>query len=147
MNKDIKMLSKWLVTKEITSLLKIQKLLFFIRVEELKNKDTQNSYFENDKNFQAWIYGPVSRESFDYLQPWFNKETELDSFILSSEEVKIIDDKYGKYLDKYIMYSPNELVELSHKNLSWIKARGKFGANEICREFMKENDDFIKFID
>ena len=147
MQKNILTLSKWLVTKDITSLLKIQKLLFFIRVEELKNKDTEGSYFRDDNNFQAWIYGPVSRESFDFLQPWFNKDTELDLFLLSSEEEKIIDKKYKKYLEKYIIYSPNELVELSHKNISWIKARGDLGANEICREFMKENDDFIKFKD
>lgn len=38
MKKDIITLSNWLVTKGITSLLKIQKLLFFIRVEELKKQ-------------------------------------------------------------------------------------------------------------
>lgn len=52
-----------------------------------------------------------------------------------------------KYLNKYIMFSPNELVDISHKNLSWINARGDLGANEICRNFMEENETFIKFKD
>lgn len=145
MEKNIITLSKWLVSKEITSLLKIQKILFFIRYEELKNKETKGSYFKKDKNFQAWIYGPVSVESFNYLQPWFNKETESDPFFLSKAEEEEIDKKYLKYFKKYEDKEPSWLIDKSHKNLSWIKARGNLGINDICKEFMIEDDNFLKF--
>lgn len=145
MKKDIISLSRWLINKNQTSLLKIQKILFFIRYEELKNKNTKDSYFKDDKNFQAWIYGPVSRESFEFLQPWFNKETELEEYILDSKEEKEIDKIYLKYYEKYNKFTATELVEKSHKNHSWIKARGNLGENDICKEFMIENEDFLKF--
>ncbi len=145
MEKNIVTLSRWLINKGLTSILKIEKLLFFIRVEELKNNKTNDSYFKEDKNFQAWMYGPVSRESFDYLQPWFNKETEPDTYFLSEEEEKEIDKKYLEYFNKYNVFSPSELVDMSHKNLAWIKTRGTRGANEVCSEFMIEDENFIKF--
>ena len=145
MEKNVITVSRWLINKGLTSLLKIQKLLFFIRYEELKNNEIENSYFSNDKNFQAWIYGPVSVVSFEYLQPWFNKENEPDCYFLPLEEEKEIDKKYLKYFEKYEKYSPNELVEMSHKNCAWIKARKGLGDKDICKEFMIEDDDFLKF--
>ncbi len=145
MNKDIKTLSKWLVTKGNDSLLRIQKLLFFIRVSELKNNDTDNSYFKHNHNFQAWMYGPVSRESFGFLQPWFNETNELEAYILDKNEMKEIDDRYLKYYNEYDKYSTRELVDLSHKNKAWIIARGNCGVNEPCTNFLEEDSTFIEF--
>ncbi len=138
-------LSKYLLTKGVDSALKLQKILFFLRVEELKNKATKDSYFKDNQNFQAWIYGPVSYESYTFMYDYFAKLDETESFILSDEEVKEIDKKYGKYLDKYIDKTPNELVELSHKNKAWIKARKGYAKDAVCKEYMDENESFIEF--
>lgn len=142
---DIKQLSRWLITKGETSLLKIQKLLFFLRVEELKNNDAQDSYFKSNHNFESWIYGPVNKESFYYLQPWYNDENEIEEYLLSEQEAKIIDKKYLKYYEKYANYSPKALVNKSHKNLAWLKAREGYGADEICHNLLEEDANFIEF--
>ena len=47
-------LAKYLLTKGVDSPLKIQKLLFFLRYEELKNQNNlEDSYFASNYNFQA----------------------------------------------------------------------------------------------
>ena len=87
MEKNVKTLAKYLFTKGINSSLKIQKILFFLRVEELKSKNTINSFFKEKNNFQAWIYGPVNLESFLEMQKLFSHEEEKDIYILDEETV------------------------------------------------------------
>lgn len=113
MNKknDTITLAKWLISKGETSLLKIQKILFFIRVEELKNNDIDDTYFEKNHNFEAWIYGPVNVKSFKYLQPWYNSLNEMEAYLLEEKEVNQIDKKYKKYYEIYKNDSPTELIE------------------------------------
>ena len=143
--KNILTLSKYLITKEINSALKIQKILFFMRVEELKNKKTESTYFKEDKNFQAWIYGPVNPESYFFIQKFFNEKDEKENFLLDDEQVKEIDQLYLKSFEKYYKCSSNQLIKISHENTAWIEARGNLGSDEICKKFMIENDDFINF--
>ena len=50
---NILSLAKYLVNKGVTSPLKLQKLLFFLRYEELKNQTTEGSYFAKNYNFEA----------------------------------------------------------------------------------------------
>ncbi|MDE5767036.1 MAG: DUF4065 domain-containing protein, partial [Malacoplasma sp.] len=132
-------------SKGVTSPLKLQKLLFFIRYEELKNKTTNNSFFKKNKNFQAWIYGPVNFVSYRFMQKLFMKLDEKDTYILSNKEIKLIDKKYKKYFDKWNEYSPEELIEKSHKNLAWIKARKGIDPDCPSREILEEDEDFLKF--
>lgn len=79
MKKDTITLTKYLVAKEVSAPLKIQKLLFFLRLEELKSQNSifrkfiifkklVISYFEKENNFQAWIWGPVNVKSYQALQ-------------------------------------------------------------------------------
>ena len=145
--KDIKMLGKWLVTKGYESILQIQKILFFIRYEELKSKNTQDSYFKKDHNFQAWKYGPVSVELLHFLNPWFNKLDEAENYIITDHDlIKEIDNKYLDYLKKYEDWSIDKLIDESHKNQSWINARKNYGIDDICKEYMEENENFLEFI-
>lgn len=144
-NKNTITLAKWLISKGETSLLKIQKILFFIRVEELKNNDVKDSYFEKNHNFQAWIYGPVNVKSFKYLQPWYNSLNEMEEYLLDDQEIKQIDEKYEKYYEIYKNDSPTELIEKSHKSLSWINARKGYAATEICKIPLEENETFTIF--
>ena len=145
MVKDTKILAKYLLTKGIESSLKIQKMLFFFRVEEYKNKNLNNSFYKHKDNFEAWIYGPVNVESFKYMQPFFGGEAEKEEFLLNDNEIEEIDKKYKESFDKYKNYAPSTLVDMSHKNISWINARGDIDPDDICHTRMKEDDTFIKF--
>jgi len=138
-------LSKYLLTKGINSPLKMQKILFFMRVEEIKNGKKEGIFFKKDKNFEAWIYGPVNTESYFFMQDFFNKKDEQEGFLLEDEQVKEIDKLYLEYFEIYSKYSSSTLVDKSHQNMAWIKARGNFGSTETCNTLMIENDDFIKF--
>lgn len=144
MEKNTTTLAKYLYTKGVDSSLKIQKLLFFIRVEELKNKKN-NGFFRKDNNFQAWIYGPVNCESFYNLQKLFNNEEEKEIFLLPKKEVEELDKIYGESLNKYVNLSPFSLVDKSHKNVAWINARGDLDCDTPSNTFLKEDETFIQF--
>lgn len=146
MDKNTITLAKYLLTKGVVSSLQIQKLLFFIRVEELKNK-VDNGFFEKNNNFQAWIYGPVNPESFYYMQKYFNSEEEAEEFFLTEEQTIEMDKMYLEYLTKYINFSPAKLVSKSHKNISWINARGDLDQYDPSTTYMKEDETFIQFKD
>jgi len=53
MERDVRTLAKYLLTKGVDFPSKIQKLLFFMRVEEIRKDQTQNSFFKPNENFQA----------------------------------------------------------------------------------------------
>lgn len=145
MNNDTLTLAKYLYSKGVDNPLKIQKLLFFIRYEELKSKSFEGSYFKKDKNFQAWIYGPVNFDSYKFMQNLFLSLDEKDEYILLPQEIRKIDKKYKKYFDKWNVLSSDELVEISHTNLAWIKARKGIPADVPSKEFLIENENFLIF--
>ena len=138
-------LSKYLLTKGIYSPVKIQKMLFFFRVEELKSGNNFG-YFNKSNNFQAWIYGPVNPESYFSLQKFFNEEDEQDAYYLSKSEVNEIDEIYGTWFNQYSKYTKEELIEKSHKNQAWINARANLGVQDPCRKFLEEDATFCEFI-
>lgn len=144
MKKNTTTLGKYLISKGINSSLKLQKILFFFRVEELRTKK-ESGYFKKDNNFQAWIYGPVNVDSFFELQDYFHETEEKEFYLLEKQEIEELDLIFEKTFSKYADMSPSELVDKSHLNLSWINARGDLGADEPCKNFMKEDDTFIKF--
>lgn len=118
--KNTKILAKYLLTKGVDSALKIQKMLFFFRVEEKRsNFPSQNdSYFNEKDNFEAWIYGPVNVESFKEMQKLFRNEAEKEDYLLDKNEISKIDKLYLNFYNEYIRYSARELVEKSHKNFA-----------------------------
>lgn len=67
--KKVQRFSLYLFLKyKIDSNLKIQKILFFLRVYEKMNKITNSPIFDQEnKNFQAWTYGPVCVDSYDFM--------------------------------------------------------------------------------
>ncbi len=146
MERNVTTLAKYLFTKGTVSSLKIQKMLFFFRVEEIKNQQTKDSFFNSNHNFQAWIYGPVNIESFHFMRRFFDGEEEKEVMMLTASEVAEIDKKYGAWYEKYSNMSPSALVDFSHKNQSWIKARGNCEADEVCKDYMNEDELFIQFI-
>lgn len=147
MERNVRTLAKYLLTKGVDFPSKIQKLLFFMRVEEIRNKQTEDSFFKPNENFQAWIYGPVNVDSYKYLQPYFDELDEKENFLLKEKDVKEIDKQYLESFEKWNKYSTQELVEISHSNKAWIKTRGSLGVDEICKDKIDEQSkDFVEFI-
>lgn len=144
MEKNTITLAKYLFTKGVDLSSKIQKILFFFRVEELKAKKNFG-FFKEKNNFQAWIFGPVNSESFFEMQRFFTESEEKDIFILNSKQVKKIDQYYGKWFEKYNKYSASQLIAKSHKNLSWKNARGTLPEDVPCKKFLKEDETFLEF--
>lgn len=66
-----KRLAKYLYTKWVDNSLKMQKILFFIRYEELLNKTTNDSYFEQNYNFEVWIMGQLIMNHINLCKCYF----------------------------------------------------------------------------
>lgn len=144
---DINKLCSYLISKGVTNQLRLQKLLFFIRYEELKSKNIEDSFFANKANFQAWIYGPVNYDSYKSFQNFFWGFDEKDTYILDEKEIKQIDKKYKVFYEKWNSFSTSQLVDKSHKNLSWIKARKGIDSDKPSNNILEENQTFLKFED
>lgn len=93
-NTKIKILAKYLVTKGVSTALRLQKLLFMLRFEEVVNGELNNSYFAPNNNFQARINGPVNTEVYYYLRPMFIEIDEKDHYLLSKEQVQKIEKEF-----------------------------------------------------
>lgn len=143
----IKQLALYLIeNNNINSPMKIQKLLFFARVEEIKNNkgNLKSKIFNDNYNFESWIRGPVIREVYRELKP---------KFLGFSEEYETEDDiwdrkyegdfkMYENFLIKkgYINKPANELSDLSHENRGWKLARGNKKEDEISKTKIDENN-------
>lgn len=148
MQDKIIQLAKYLYTKGVITPLKLQKMLFFIRYEELLNGSIENSCFEPNYNFQAWIYGPVNEKSYKFMQMLFWSFDEKDEYLLKDDEMKVIDLKYGKYFNKWNKLSSDELAIKSRKNKAWINAREGLMDDEPSNKSIDESSlDFLEFIE
>ena len=150
-NTKIKILAKYLVTKGVSTALRLQKLLFMLRFEEVVNEQLNDSYFAPNNNFQAWINGPVNTEVYYYLRPMFIEIDEKDHYLLSEKkeedkkEIERLDRKYKTFFEKWDVYSDDDLIDISHTNKAWVKARKDIGPNEPCTNYLDEQSpEFLK---
>lgn len=133
---------------KINSNLKIQKILFFLRVYEKIHSIENSQIFEENNNFQAWIYGPVNIPSYYLINNYLNEYSQMPDDILIK-----LNNEYTTNLSKYISianklnkYNVNLLVDLTHNNISYIKARNGIDKDAPCCNFInEENDDFTEF--
>lgn len=121
------------------SLLKLQKLLFYIQAWYLALKGVP--LFAG--RFQAWVHGPVSREIYDrfsrskMLYSSLDSDDVRDNFDASvlpaavRTHIKDVLDVYGKY-------TGNQLEELSHSEKPWKAARGNCKPSERCETEIDE---------
>ena len=148
MEKDTKIidLGKYIIKKGIRSPLKFQKLLFFIRYEEKKN-NVNSGYFEENGNFEAWVYGPVNRETYEFFKLFFWGEDELEgNSNLEDDKFLEMENKFSDYFEKWNKLDAHSLVEKSHLNRAWIKAReGKEFEEPSTKTLDEESVDFIEF--
>lgn len=129
-------LAKYLITKyQVNSALKLQKLLFFIRVEELKNGKVLSDEFESNYNFEAWINGPVNENLYNEFRPYFLGLEEEESYLYNKNSHMEV---YDKYIEKYVYKTPAKLVNLAKTNKGWIKAREGFESDKPCKNLIDE---------
>lgn len=129
----------------IDSILKMQKMLFFLRVYEKKN-DIKPSPIFNDtgKNFQAWMYGPVNVVSYHFmrLKLYSNEQESNDDVLIELDQ----DEKNGKFekykpiIDNLKKCDSQELVELSHHNCEYKYVRKGCTPFDPCKTELDENN-------
>lgn len=147
MNNKTIQLAHYLIKKgDIVSPLRLQKMLFFMRYEEIKNNIIQSeSYFKPKNNFEAWVNGPVNVQVYNVLKLYFwgLDEAQIIDENMPDDKFSEIDLKYNDFFNKWNDKETSELVDISHKNKSWIKARGNLNADEPSNEKMDESKDLI----
>lgn len=117
---------------------KLQKLCYY--AQAWHNVWTENRLIKQD--FQAWTNGPVCRELFNQHQGDYvitANDIQGNVEVLSDDQKDSIDIMLEHYGD----LTPDELVELTHSEEPWIKARGDLPAdtrseNVITLESMAE---------
>lgn len=131
--------AKYLVNKKnIRDSLSLQKILFLVYYESKINNSIK--FFDDKTEFQAWVYGPVNRETYDYFKKFFNGFEEKE-YVINENDYHFFD----KYIDKYIKLNIWKLVDLTHENIAWINARKDKNGNqipndEICENILKDEE-------
>ena len=139
MPRNIITLARWLITKGIKTPLQVQKLLFFLRYEELQKGDLNGSYFAPNYNFQAWIYGPANPQSYAYLEQYFfNANNPSAAILIKASQIAEIEARYGADFQKWSQYSGEQLIAIAQQNRAWIKARANLSSQQIGQTWIDE---------
>lgn len=112
---------------QIDDHIKVQKILYFLDLDYKKKNDEP---FFSDQ-FEAWIYGPVSRRIFSIIRE--NGLVFKTDYELSDDDKKFI----KKDVKQYLKYDSFDLVLLSHQSQPWIEARKGFPSGEPCTKKIK----------
>ncbi|CRX37239.1 hypothetical protein HEPPS_04690 [Candidatus Hepatoplasma crinochetorum] len=131
----------WKYKEENISAIKLQKILFFIRYEEKKNK-IDSKIFKDNYNFEAWVNGPVNSQTYIFFRPYFYEINDPEEYIPNNKYISEF-RKYDKYIKKYVYENKWDLVKKSHKNLGWIEARRGLKKSEITLNKRKINEEKI----
>lgn len=114
--------------------LRLQKVLYFIQAEFMVS--TNNVCF-NDK-IEAWDLGPVVPTVYRKYKifgassiPVDNKDNEN---VIKNKDVKMINET----IDNCNKYSTSTLVEITHNQDPWIKARGSYLSKVISPKSLYE---------
>ena len=136
----------------IYSNLKIQKILFLLRVYEKMKKLSSSQIFDKEKdNFEAWIYGPVNVLSYRTISNFINSIDQISDEDLRYVSRTDYENECKQYIEiankiNEMVDDPTDLINLTHKNLSYQKARENVGPNEPCSNLIDEkSSNFIKF--
>lgn len=128
--------------EEVITPLKLQKLVYYAQGWMMAFH--QRPLFQED--FQAWVHGPVVPELYyEYKRYLANAIPKVEEFLIpfSEEELTILEivrNIYGRYDGKY-------LEHLTHKEDTWIKARGSCEDQEICTRIITKEAISTYFLD
>lgn len=109
--------------------LKLQKLLYFIQGEFLKNgRECFNDEME------AWDYGPVVDEAYKKYKVYSGGN--IPGFIAKNPSNITDDDKaiIASVVDNYKDYTASQLVEITHAQSPWKNAYKAGFRNEISKD-------------
>jgi uncharacterized phage-associated protein len=117
--------------------LKLQKLLYYAKAWNLVLNKGDN-LFHNE--FQAWVYGPVNPETWQFFRNFDFTNSDLkitDASLkdISKEEIKVLEMVwaiYGKFDGKY-------LVNLTHSEEPWLNARKGLNQNSISQNIITDD--------
>ena len=146
--------SKYIISKmyDVTPLA-LQKLLYYSQA--FYNMFTEKNLFEDD--CEAWVYGPVYREVYDYYKDYKGKG------INSDEDIRL-----DNYIEEYVVdaviryfgcYNTSILVSMTHLEKPWIfsrkglsddQASNKIIEKDLINSYFKEVKDkynIINFVD
>ena len=117
-------LAQYLINQRQVLSSHLQRLLFFLRYEELKNQTTKGSYFAKNYNFEAWINGAANRQSCFY-------DFKNEPIVLKQTEIERLNKQYGAALEKWSRYGFYHLTKRAQQNQAWKAARHGLMANEV----------------
>lgn len=146
--------SKYIISKmyDVTPLA-LQKLLYYSQA--FYNMFTEKNLFEDD--CEAWVYGPVYREVYDYYKDYKGRG------INSDEDIRL-----DNYIEEYVVdavikyfgcYNTSILVSMTHLEKPWIfsrkwlkedEASNKIIEKDLINSYFKEVKDkynIINFVD
>lgn len=125
---------------------KLQKMLYYcyswhlaLTAEDDSDDEIIYSKLFN-ADFEAWVHGPVISEVYEkYKKNKYSEITdseidiEVDDF-LNSDEI----DSINQVIEAYGDLNGNQLEQLSHSELPWIKARGECKPLDICKNKIED---------
>ncbi|WP_018676524.1 Panacea domain-containing protein [Riemerella columbina] len=131
-------ISFFFIRKGVTPL-KLQKLLFYSQVWYFAKY--KNLLFKDE--IQAWVLGPVVRNVWDKYK--FIKRGSLinERFIEKDISDKAVISHLNEIWDVYGGYTGLELVDLTHDETLWIKARGEISPEQKSTNIIKINEQSI----
>ncbi|MBE4704008.1 Panacea domain-containing protein [Spiroplasma platyhelix] len=145
-NKLFSITSYLIQEHKITEPVKLQKILYFLYLEYLK--ETNEKLFDDE--FEAWVYGPVLRSVYNHLKYVGLNFNEYESFDSAKDKYTLTkntplkDKKISDFIDKKIKKYKNkntfDLVDEAHKTQPWIKARKGLANSQISTEIIKFKD-------
>ena len=115
--------------------LKLQKLLYFVQAQFLVNEG--KPAFQ--ENIEAWDFGPVVPEVYQYFKIWGNSEIPSIGIKGSKNSIYQRDRKLiDNILKKCAPYTAAALVEITHSQRPWKDAYEKYCNNIITNESIRE---------
>jgi uncharacterized phage-associated protein len=119
---------------ETISNLKLQKLLYYMQGFYIAIYDKK--LFEEP--IEAWQYGPVVREMYEYFKKHGSK-----SLTLNEEEqiISLRDDEevlFREVMEEYGQFSAVKLMNMTHEELPWKKVFAENPQGEISYDLLKE---------
>lgn len=122
------------------SLLKLQKLLFYVQAWRLALRS--EPLFSG--KFQAWVHGPVNRQIYDRF-----KDTHSLYACVGPQDVRkdfdvaaLSDDQrahINEILEAYGAFTGPQLEDMTHDETPWIAARGELRPHERCETDISED--------
>jgi uncharacterized phage-associated protein/DNA-binding XRE family transcriptional regulator len=109
--------------------MKLNKLLYYVYKEYLKNYKSEQELFPN--YFYAWEHGPVYKDIYYKYSSFKQNVIDLENVNyvnLSQDQINIIDS----ILDKIYTESAYKLRKDTHKEHDWMRARAKGDNVLIC---------------